>query len=294
MTQLRTTGAAALGPSPVLSSVRRLFGGIAIAAALSGTLVLAGCSGSGSTTGGSGGASSPSGSPSAAAQPQTLTVFAATSLTAVFDRLKGGFESANPGVTVTYDYDGTSTLVTQLAQGAPADVLASADEKNMQSAVDQKLVAGTPVDFATNVLEIATPPGNPKNIAGWADLAKPGVKLVVCADGVPCGNATEQVEKATGVTLTPVSQEQNVGNVLAKVESGDADAGVVYVTDVKGAGSKVTGVEFPESQKAVNTYPIAATASSKNAALAQKFIDYVAGSDGQKLLSDAGFGAPPK
>jgi molybdate transport system substrate-binding protein len=261
---------------------------VGIAAAAAALILLSGCSG--------GGSSSPSDASStaasAAAKPQTLTVFAATSLTATFNTLGKAFEAANPGVTVKYDYDGTSTLVTQLAQGAPADVLASADEKNMQNAVSQKLIAGTPVNFASNVLEIATPPGNPKHIAAWADLAKAGTKVVVCADGVPCGNATEQVEKATGVTLSPVSQEQNVGDVLAKVESGDADAGVVYVTDVKGAGSKVTGVEFPEAQQAVNTYPIAATATSTNAALAKRFIAYVTGAKGQKLLKDAGFGTP--
>lgn len=259
--------------------------GIAAAAAAA-LILLSGCSASNSPSTGAKATTAP--------KKQTLTVFAATSLTATFNTLGKAFEAANPGVTVTYDYDGTSTLVTQLGQGAPADILASADEVNMQNAVKQNLISGTPVDFATNVLEIATSPGNPKNITGWADLAKPGIKVDVCADGVPCGNATEDVEKATGVTLKPISQEQNVGDVLAKVESGDADAGVVYVTDVKGAGSKVTGVNFPEAQQAINTYPIAATASSQNAALAKKFIAYVTGAAGQKLLKEAGFGAPPQ
>jgi molybdate transport system substrate-binding protein len=258
------------------------------AAAIGAALLLAGCSGSGA------GSSSTATTSAAAPKPQTLTVFAATSLTATFNTLGKSFEAANPGVTVQFDYNGTSTLVTQLAQGAPADILASADEINMQNAVKQNLITGTPVDFATNVLEIATAPGNPKNITGWSDLAKAGIKVDVCADGVPCGNATEQVEKATGVTLKPISQEQNVGDVLAKVESGDADAGIVYVTDVKGAGSKVTGVSFPEAQQAINTYPIAATASSKNTALAKKFIAYITGTPGQKLLKADGFGAPPK
>ncbi|GAA4159627.1 molybdate ABC transporter substrate-binding protein [Gryllotalpicola daejeonensis] len=256
-------------------------GGAAAVAAL----LLSGCA--------SGGPDAGSTKPGHAA-PQTLTVYAATSLTATFDKLGDAFEKANPGVTVRFTYNGTSTLVTQLSQGAPADVLASADEKNMANAVGQKLIAGTPVDFATNVLEIATAPGNPKDITGWADLAKAGVKVDVCADGVPCGNATRAVEKATGTHLAPISEEQNVGDVLAKVESGDADAGVVYVTDVRSAGSKVTGVPFPEARQAVNTYPIAATSSSKNAALAKRFITYVTGDEGQKLLADAGFGAPPK
>ncbi|GAA4176801.1 molybdate ABC transporter substrate-binding protein [Gryllotalpicola koreensis] len=256
------------------------------AAGIAAALLLSGCAGSSPA--------SRTQQASPAPKIQTITVFAATSLTATFNTLGTAFEAANPGVRVQFDYNGTSTLVTQLSQGAPADVLASADEKNMQNAVSQNLISGTPVDFATNVLEIAVAPGNPKNITGWSDLAKSGLKVDVCADGVPCGNATEAVEKATGVTLTPISQEQNVGDVLAKVESGDADAGVVYVTDVKGAGSKVDGIPFPEAQHAINTYPIAATASSKHAALAKKFIAYVTGAKGQKLLADAGFGAPPK
>lgn len=242
---------------------------------------------------------SSSGSPSDDAETatpaaQTLTVYAAASLTATFDTLGTAFEAAHPGVKIDFDFDGSSTLVTQLAQGAPADVFASADEVNMQNAVKQSLIAGTPVDFATNILEIATPPGNPAHITSFADLAKPGVKVVVCADGVPCGNALEQVEKNTGVTLKPVSEEQSVTDVLAKVESGNADAGVVYVTDVKGAGSKVTGVNFPEAKNVVNTYPIAVTANSKHAALAKQFVAYVTGAPGQALLKAAGFGAPAK
>ncbi|MCL2516426.1 MAG: molybdate ABC transporter substrate-binding protein [Microbacteriaceae bacterium] len=235
-----------------------------------------------------------SGREASAAKPEKLTVYAAASLTQTFTQLGAAFEKAHPGVTVAFDFDGSSTLVTQLAQGAPADVFASADEKNMQNAVSQTLIAGTPVDFATNVLEIATPPGNPAHVASFADLAKPGLKVVVCADGVPCGNAVEQVEKATGVTIKPVSQEQNVTDVLSKVESGDADAGVVYVTDVKGAGSKVTGVPFPESAQAVNTYPIAVTRGADQAQLAKQFVAFVTGSTGQETLAAAGFGAPPK
>lgn len=248
-------------------------------------VALSGCAGSGAGAAGSG-------TSTHSAAPRTLDVFAAASLTATFTELGKGFEKAHPGVTVTFDFDGSSTLVQQLAQGAPADVFASADEKNMQAAVSQKLIAGHPVDFASNVLEIATPPGNPARITSFADLAKPGVKVVTCADGVPCGNALEQVEKNTGITLKPASQEQNVTNVLAKVESGDADAGVVYVTDVKDAGSKVAGVTFPESDQVVNTYPIATSSGSRNAALAKQFVAYVTGKTGQATLAAAGFGAP--
>jgi len=255
------------------------------ATAAAAAIALSGCS---STSGDStGGDSSP-------AAKQKLTVYAAASLTKTFTELGKDFEKSHAGVAVTFDFDGSSTLVTQLAQGAQADVFASADEKNMQNAVSQTLIAGKPVDFATNVLEIATPPGNPAGIAAFADLAKPGIKTVVCADGVPCGNAVEQVEKNTGVALKPISQEQSVTNVLAKVESGDADAGVVYVTDVTAAGDKVTGVQFPEAQQAVNTYPIAVTRASTQSDLAKKFVAYVTGTDGQQTLAEAGFGAPQK
>jgi molybdate transport system substrate-binding protein len=155
------------------------------------------------------------------------------------------------------------------------------------------LAAGTPVNFATNTLEIAVPPGNPAKIASFADLAKPGVKVVVCAPAVPCGSATAKVEKATGTTLKPVSEEQSVTDVLGKVSAGEADAGLVYVTDVKGAGTKVVGVPFPESSSAVNTYPIVALKSSKNAALAAEFVKAVTGEPGQSILAAAGFAKAP-
>jgi molybdate transport system substrate-binding protein len=171
-------------------------------------------------------------------------------------------------------------------------VFASADEKNMTKVSDAGLAAGTPVDFATNVLAIAVPPGNPAHITSFADLAKPGVKTVVCAPQVPCGAATAKVEASTGVTLTPVSQESAVTDVLGKVSSGEADAGIVYVTDVKGAGSSVDSVPFPEAASAVNTYPIVALKDAHDATLAAAVVDYVTGPDGQKVLKAAGFGAP--
>lgn len=256
---------------------------VAGAAAVTAALLLAGCSGT----------SAPASTPKSAA-PQTLTVYAAASLTAAFTQLGTDFEAAHPGVTIDLDFDGSSTLVAQLAQGAPADVFASADEKNMQAAAAQKLIVGHPVDFATNTLEIAAPPGNPAHITSFADLAKPGIRTVVCADGVPCGNAVEQVEQNTGITIAPMSEEQSVTNVLAKVESGDADAGVVYVTDVKGAGGKVAGVQFPEAKQVVNSYPIAVTAGARHPALATRFVAYVTGATGRATLAAAGFGAPTR
>jgi molybdate transport system substrate-binding protein len=267
---------------------------VALAAALS--LALAGCSSNSS----SGGSSTPATSAAAtsassaggtgSALSGTLTVFAAASLKTTFDQLKTMFQQANPGVQVKdIDYDGSNTLATQITNGADADVFASADEANMDKVKD--LVTGR-VDFATNVLEIATAPGNPKKITGLQDLAKDGVTTVICAPAVPCGAATQKVLATAGVDLKPASEEQNVTAVLTKVESGDADAGLVYVTDVKSAGSKVDGVTFPESSTAVNTYPIAQIKASKNAAVAQAFIAMVVGPQGQQVLADAGFGKP--
>jgi molybdate transport system substrate-binding protein len=221
-----------------------------------------------------------------------LTVFAAASLKNTFTELGTRFEEANPGTTVNFNFAGSSDLVTQITQGAPADVFASADEKNMIKAVDAGVVAGEPVDFATNTLTIVTSPGNPKAVASFADLAKAGVSVVVCAPQVPCGAATEKIEQETGVTLTPVSEESAVTDVLGKITSGQADAGLVYVTDAKGAGDKVTSVSFPESAGAVNTYPIAVLEEAGNSAAAQKFVDLITGPDGQAALSEAGFAAP--
>jgi molybdate transport system substrate-binding protein len=222
----------------------------------------------------------------------SITVFAAASLTTTFRSLAATFQRENPDVTVQLSFAGSADLVTQITNGAPADVFASADTKNMTKLIDAKLVDGQPVNFATNVLEIAVPPDNPASIRSFADLAKPGVKTVVCAPQVPCGSATVAVERVSGVILTPVSEESAVTDVLGKVSSGEADAGLVYVTDVKAAGSTVKGIKFAESREAVNTYPIAALRGSTNATVATAFIHYVIGIVGQKTLAAAGFGKP--
>ncbi|WP_291048902.1 molybdate ABC transporter substrate-binding protein [Herbiconiux sp.] len=254
-------------------------------------LTLAACS-SGST-GAPATSAAPAATETAAALEGSITVFAAASLKSTFTELADEFEAANPGVTVELNFAGSSDLVTQITEGAPADVFASADEKNMAKLTDGGLIeADAPVDFATNVLTIAVPPGNPAGIAAFSDLAKPEVKTVICAAQVPCGSATVTVEEATGVTLTPVSEESSVTDVLGKVTSGEADAGLVYVTDVIAAGDAVEGIEFPESGEAVNTYPIAPVTASANAEIAQAFIDFVTGSTGQGVLSAAGFGKP--
>ena len=232
-----------------------------------------------------------SGSP-ATGPTGSITVFAAASLKSTFTQLADDFEAGNPGTTVHLSFAGSSDLVTQITAGAPADVFASADTTNMSRLQDAGLVAGTPVDFATNTLQIVVPPSNPASIASLADLAKPGLKLVICAPQVPCGAATKAVEKSAGVVLSPVSEESSVTDVLGKVTSGEADAGLVYVTDVLAAGDKVKGIEFPESSAAVNTYPIATVATSKNEELADAFIASVTGPEGRKVLAAAGFGNP--
>ena len=237
----------------------------------------------------------PAGNSTSAATSQlsgTVTVFAAASLKATFTQLAHDFEARNPGTKVTLSFAGSSDLVTQITQGAPADVFASADTKNMAKLADAKLLDGTAKNFATNVLQIAVPPSNPASITTFADLAKPEAKVVVCASQVPCGAAADTVEKAAGVTLSPVSEESSVADVLGKVTSGEADAGLVYVTDIKSAGAKVKGIPFDQSGEAVNTYPIATVGSSRNKELADAFIAMVAGAEGRKTLSEAGFGAP--
>ena len=223
---------------------------------------------------------------------KTLTVFAAASLKGAFTEIGKKFEDANPGVTVKFNFAGSSDLVAQIQQGAPADVFASADTDNMEKAVTAGLIGGPPMDFATNTLEIATPPDNPASIDSLDDLARREVKVVLCAPEVPCGAAAVGVEKAAGVTIRPVSEEQSVTDVLGKVISGEADAGLVYVTDVKAARDKVHGVALPESAKVVNTYPIAALRDSDDESLAEHFSTYVTGPEGQSVLALFGFGAP--
>jgi molybdate transport system substrate-binding protein len=221
---------------------------------------------------------------------ETIVVFAAASLTKSFTEIGDQFSKDNPGVAVEFSFAGSADLLTQLTQGAHADVFASADTKNMDKAAKAGLLAGDPVTFASNTLTIAVAPGNPKEITGFGDLSRPGLDVVVCAPQVPCGSAAQKLETDTGLTLNPVSEESSVTDVLNKVSSGQADAGLVYVTDSAAAGAKVTAVRFPEAAGAVNTYPIATLEQAGNPALARKFVDLVTGSDGQQILAGAGFG----
>jgi molybdate transport system substrate-binding protein len=264
---------------------------IAASAVLASALLVAGCSGGSSEPAAGGTAAAPSAAPSPGTTTK-VTVSAAASLVNAFGKLQEQFEAANPGVDVVLNYGGSSGLAQQIVNGAPVDVFAAANTATMDTVAKAGLVAGTPQIFVTNKLEIAVAPGNPKGITGFKDLARPDLKVVICTKQVPCGSSEKTVEAATGVTVKPVSEESDVTAVLTKVESGDADAGVVYVTDVQSAPGKVDGVNFPETDKAINTYPIAVVKGSSQASLANKWVDFVRGPDGQKVLHEAGFGSP--
>ncbi|MCX6397055.1 MAG: molybdate ABC transporter substrate-binding protein [Propionibacteriales bacterium] len=222
---------------------------------------------------------------------QTLTVYAAASLTGTFTELGQQFEATHPGVTVSFSFGGSSDLVSQIQGGAPADVFASADLKNMDKlSADQ---GSTPVAFASNTLEIVTPPDNPGKVDSLDDLADQDLAIAVCAPEVPCGSAAATVAAAAGITLAPDTEEQSVKDVLAKVSSGEADAGLVYVTDARAAGAGVNGITFPESASAVNVYPITTLKDSKNPDLAAAFMAFVSSTEGQAVFAAAGFAPAP-
>ncbi|MBQ0901024.1 molybdate ABC transporter substrate-binding protein [Micromonospora sp. U21] len=219
----------------------------------------------------------------------TVTVFAAASLTESFTRIGRDFEAAYPGSTVTFNFAGSSALANQINQGAPADVFASAAARNMTTVTEAGDADGTPATFARNQLVIAVPRGNPAGVTGLADLTRPGVKVALCADQVPCGTAARSALDAAGVALTPVTLEQDVKGALAKVKLGEVDASLVYRTDARAATADVTGVEFPESARAVNDYPIVALKDAPNRAGAPAFVAYVRSAPAQAVLAEAGF-----
>ncbi|HSL07537.1 MAG TPA: molybdate ABC transporter substrate-binding protein [Pseudonocardiaceae bacterium] len=218
-----------------------------------------------------------------------VTVLAAASLTDVFTTLEQQFEAANPTADVRFSFGGSSDLATQIVNGAPADVFASANEKQMKVVAEAGKVAGVPKPFTTNVLTIVVPLGNPKGIRTFADLAKPDVTELVCAPQVPCGAATKEIEKATNITLSPASEEPDVRSVLAKVQAGEADAGLVYLTDARSAAGKVKQINFPEAKDAVNVYPIAAINGAPQPRLAAAFVAFILSPAGQRELTAAGF-----
>ncbi|MBZ6088761.1 molybdate ABC transporter substrate-binding protein [Streptomyces olivaceus] len=240
--------------------------------------------GSGSDTGsGSGGSDKVSG---------TVNVFAAASLTESFTELGRTFEKEHPGTKVVFNFGGSDSLAAGITSGAPADVFASASPKTMKVVTDADAAAGTPATFVRNRLEIATLPGNPDGVSSLKDLTGDDLKVVLCDKTVPCGAAAQKALTAADLKLTPVSYEEDVKSALNKVVLKEADAAVVYKTDVQAAGDKVEGVEFPESAKAVNDYPITLLKDAPNSAAGKAFMELVRSAEGQKVLTGAGFTAP--
>ena len=265
----------------------------ALTAAALAAIAVAGCSSSSSSSPASTPASSSSSaaSSSSATQTGTITVFAAASLMGTFTQLGKQFEAAHPGDTVKFSFGGSSTLATQITGGAPADVFASAAPANMDTVVSAG-DASSPKDFAKNTAEIAVPPSNPAKVTSVSDMAKSSVKVALCQPKVPCGVVASQVFKNAGVTVKPVTLQPDVKSVLTQVELGNVDAGMVYVTDVKAAGTKVKGVTIPASQNASTLYPIATISSSTHQAEAEAFVAYVLSPAGEQVLTAAGFQQP--
>ena len=253
------------------------------------SLAACGGSASNSSTGAASSAASAGGSGASQKATGKVTVLAAASLQKAFEEIEKTVEKDNPGLDVTFDFQGSQDLVASLAGGDSADVLATANNSTMKTAADQKLV-GNQTEFATNVLTLIVPKGNPKKITGL-DSSLDGANLVICAPEVPCGEATKKLAEAQGITLNPVSEEQKVTDVRGKVESGEADAGIVYTTDAAAAKDKADKIDIPDGG-VVNHYPIAPTAKPENPAGAQVFIDAVTGKAGQEILAKHGFGKP--
>ncbi|MEE4542572.1 molybdate ABC transporter substrate-binding protein [Streptomyces sp. V4-01] len=274
-------------------SARRRALGAAAAGAAALLLALSACSSSddGKTSDSS---ATPTGSPSASASASsqvkgTVVVFAAASLKESFTTLGEDFTKAYPGAKVVFSFGGSDTLAASITGGAPADVFAAASPKTMKTVTGAGDGVGAPTTFVRNQLEIATLPGNPRHVTTLKDLTGPGLKVALCAKTVPCGAAAQTALTASGLKLTPVSYEQDVKSALTKVELKEVDASVVYRTDVKAAGGKVDGVEFPESAKAINAYPIVALKDAPNPTAAQAFIALVTSAQGRQVLSQAGF-----
>jgi len=222
----------------------------------------------------------------------TLTVFAAASLTAAFTELGDAFTAENPDAEITFNFAGSSDLVAQITEGAPVDVFASADLANMAELIDAGLAADDPAVFATNLAEIIVETGNPTGITVVADLADGDLVVVQCAPEVPCGSYAEQIFANAGVEVTPASFEENVKAVVTKVVLGEADAGIVYRTDVIAAGADADGVTIGDDLNVVAEYPIVSIADGSNPAGARAFIEFVLSPAGREILAAFGFGSP--
>ena len=247
-------------------------------------LVLAACGGSPST------ASTPTANPDTVAGP--TNVFAAASLTTAFKDEGTAFQTKHPNANVMFNFAGSAALVASINNGAPADVFASADMPNMQKVMTAGNTISQPANFASNKLQIVVAAGDPKGIKGLSDLANPSTVVILCAPAVPCGNYANQALTRAGVKVTPKSQEQDVNAVITKVSTGEADAGIAYVTDVKAAGTKVQGVDIPDDQNVIASYPIATVRGGANPRGGQAFIDFLLSSSGQAILANYGFTKP--
>ncbi|GAA1713643.1 molybdate ABC transporter substrate-binding protein [Nonomuraea bangladeshensis] len=259
------------------------------AIALPVALALAGLSGCGS--GEPAATSASSSAPASGGGAKEVTVFAAASLTGTFTELGRTFEAAHPGTTVKFNFGSSATLAQQIVQGAPADVFAAASPATMKTVTDASLAA-SPVTFVRNKLQIAVPKDNPAKVDELKDLTDAKVKVALCAEQVPCGAAAVKALDAAGLRVTPVTLEQDVKATLTKVELGEVDAALVYRTDVIASAGKVTGIEFPEADQAINDYPIATLAKAPAGDLAGQFMDLVLSQQGKDVLTKAGFEAP--
>lgn len=228
----------------------------------------------------------------AATRGGQVTVFAAASLTDAFGDIAAAFETANPGLTVAFNFAGSQQLAGQIVEGAPADVFASASPAQTDVVVAAGLAAHEPVDFAGNRLEIAVEPGNPLLITGLADLDRDDIVLVLAAPEVPAGHYAAEALTAAGVEVHPASLDNDVRAALAKVELGEADAAVVYRSDIDAAGEGVEGVTIPEDQNVVATYPVTVLTAARNADAAEAFVAFVMSAAGQQILRDHGFAGP--
>jgi molybdate transport system substrate-binding protein len=275
-----------LPPAPTAPHPTRRRAAIALVALLATLGLLAGC-GSDSTP-----SSTRATNGSASTVTGTITVFAAASLKDAFTEAAAAFEKANPGAKVTLSFGASSALAQQIEEKAPADVFASADQASMQKVVDAGGISGTPEVFATNSLEIIVAPGNPKGITGLADLSKAGLIYVTAAPEVPIGKYAAQALQKAGVTVSPSSLEADVKAVVTKVTSGEADAAIVYATDVKAAGAKAEGVPIPAAFNVVATYPLAVTTEAADLEASAAWAAFIMGAEGQAILASYGFGAP--
>jgi molybdate transport system substrate-binding protein len=221
-----------------------------------------------------------------------LSVLAAASLTGTFTELGTVFEKEHPGVDVRLSFDSSATLARQVVEGAPADVLATADEQTMQGVVAAGGTAEPPHVFATNHLVLVVPAGNPAHVRTMSDLARPDVAYVVCVPSAPCGHVAATALARANVEAPAASEETDVKAVLSKVTLGEADAGLVYTTDALEAGAAVRTFEIPGSRAASTSYDVAALADAGSSELAQEWVALVLSDRGRRILSDAGFGPP--